>query len=79
MTKILPTVGRMGFTPSRLAGDRFFVHIACRQPLAAIVSRLLIFEFSILMLTLMFGKFVRPHFWTLIYLALGAFEDFEPT
>ena len=63
MTKILPTVGRMGFTPSRwLAGDRFFVRIAGRKPLAAIVSRLLIFEFSILMLTLMFGNIVRPHF-----------------
>ena len=38
MTKILPTVGRMGFTPSRLAGDGFFAHIAGRKPFAAIVS-----------------------------------------
>jgi hypothetical protein len=55
---------------------RYFARIAKRPP--GTTQRWFIFlEFSILMLTLMLGNIVQAAFWALIYMALGAFGDFE--
>ena len=59
-----------------LLAVRYFARVAKRPPGPA--PRWAIFlEFSILMLTLMLGNIVQAAFWALIYMALGAFEDFE--
>ena len=56
---------------------RYFARVAKRPP--GPTPRWAIFlEFSILMLTLvMLGNIVQAAFWALIYMALGAFQDFE--
>jgi hypothetical protein len=55
---------------------RYFARVAKRPPGPS--PRWAVFlEFSILMLTLMIGNIVQAAFWALIYMALGAFEDFE--
>lgn len=55
---------------------RYFARVAKRPPGPAPRSTVFL-EFSILMLTLMLGNIVQAAFWALIYMALGAFEDFE--
>jgi len=55
---------------------RYFAH-AAKRPLGPTPRGVIFLEFSILMLTLMLGNIVQAAFWALIYMALGAFEDFE--
>jgi Ion channel len=55
---------------------RYFAHAAKRPP-GPTPRGVIFLEFSILMLTLMVGNIVQAAFWALIYMALGAFEDFE--
>jgi hypothetical protein len=55
---------------------RYFAHVAKRPP-GPTPRGAIFLEFSILMFTLMLGNIVQAAFWALIYMALGAFEDFE--
>ena len=55
---------------------RYFAH-AAKRPRGPTPRGVIFLEFSILMLTLMLGNIVQAAFWALIYMTLGAFEDFE--
>lgn len=55
---------------------RYFARVA-KRPLGPAPRSAIFLEFSILMLTLMLGNIVQAAFWALIYMALGAFQDFE--
>ena len=55
---------------------RYFARVA-KRPLGPAPRLAIFLEFSILMLTLMLGNIVQAAFWAVIYMALGAFQDFE--
>ena len=55
---------------------RYFAR-AAERPLGPKPWRAIFVQFSILMIVLMLGNIVQVAFWALLYIALGAFEDFE--
>lgn len=55
---------------------RYFAR-AAKRPRGPAAGSAIFLEFSILMLTLMLGNIAQAAVWALIYMALGAFEDFE--
>jgi hypothetical protein len=55
---------------------RYFAR-AAERPLGPKPWRAIFLHFSILMIVLMLGNIVQVAFWALLYIALGAFEDFE--
>jgi hypothetical protein len=55
---------------------RYFAR-AAERPLGPKPWRAIFLQFSILMIVLMLGNIVQVAFWALLYIALGAFEDFE--
>ncbi|MCX5581039.1 potassium channel family protein [Kaistia terrae] len=55
---------------------RYFARAGTR-PLGPKPWRAIFLQFSILMTVLMLGNFVQIAFWALLYIALGAFENFE--
>jgi uncharacterized membrane protein len=55
---------------------RYFAR-ANKRPLGPNPRRTIFLQFSVLMLVLMLGNIVQVAFWALIYIVLGAFQDFE--
>ena len=59
------------------SAGRALLRSCCKATTGSYATGVIFLEFSILMLTLMLGNIVQAAFWALIYMTLGAFEDFE--